>query len=615
MKKERLQLTTAIFFEKMFMKMKGVILVNICELDILKALYLSKNANQRVLAMETGYSLGRVNKAIMNLKKENVIDDELKVNPSGIAKIKRGKTRRAIILAAGYGMRMAPIGNDIPKALLEVNGEPLIERQIKQLHEVGITDITVVVGYMKERFEYLIDDYGVNLVVNLEYSTQNNLHSLSLVSEDLDNTYILPSDLYFINNPFSKLELYSWYMISNEKNGNSNVYVNRKLELVKTTDDLANGMVGLAFISEEDSSRLKQNLKTLDEEKKYKNSFWEEALIGDDKDKMFISAKIIDSSKYVEINTYEQLRELDNKSKNLDSEVIDLISNVLKCDRDEIGNIAVLKKGMTNRSFQFEVRNNKYIMRVPGEGTDQLINRKEEYDVYKAIEGKGICDAPVYLNPSNGYKITKYLDNVRSANSEDVGDLKKCMKKLKEFHNLNLQVDHDFDLFGQILFYEKLRDGKPSIYRDYENTKKNVFKLKKYIDKHVAKTCLTHIDAVPDNFLFYEDENGKERLQLTDWEYSGMQDPHVDIAMFSIYSLYDKDQIDTLINLYFEDECATENRIKIYCYIAVAGLLWSNWCEYKLALGVEFGEYAMKQYRYAKEYYRIVQEELEKTND
>lgn len=189
------------------------------------------------------------------------------------------------------------------------------------------------------------------------------------------------------------------------------------------------------------------------------------------------------------------------------------------------------------------------------------------------------------------------------------------MKRLKEFHNLNLQVDHEFDLFGQILFYEKLRDGRPSIYRDYENTKENVLKLRDYIDTHVEKKCLTHIDAVPDNFLFYEDENGKEQLQLTDWEYSGMQDPHVDIAMFSIYSLYDRDQIDALINLYFEDKCAKANRIKIYCYVAVAGLLWSNWCEYKLALGVEFGEYAMKQYRYAKEYYRIVQEELEKIND
>lgn len=56
-------------------------------------------------------------------------------------------------------------------------------------------------------------------------------------------------------------------------------------------------------------------------------------------------------------------------------------------------------------------------------------------------------------------------------------------------------------------------------------------------------------------------------------------------------------------------------RIKIYCYIAACGLLWSNWCEYKRNLGVEFGEYSLRQYRYAKDYYRIVQDELKKLEE
>lgn len=65
---------------------------------------------------------------------------------------------------------------------------------------------------------------------------------------------------------------------------------------------------------------------------------------------------------------------------------------------------------------------------------------------------------------------------------------------------------------------------------------------------------LTHIDAVPDNFLFYPSaDGGQEQLQLTDWEYSGMQDPHVDIAMFCIYSLYNKEKCDRLIDIYFQN--------------------------------------------------------------
>ena len=89
-----------------------------------------------------------------------------------------------------------------------------------------------------------------------------------------------------------------------------------------------------------------------------------------------------------------------------------------------------------------------------------------------------------------------------------------------------------------------------------------------------------------------------------------MQDPHVDIAMFCIYSLYDRKEIDKLIDIYFDGKCCRDVRIKIYCYIAACGLLWSNWCEYKRNLGVEFGEYSLRQYRYAKDYYKIVMEEL-----
>ena len=85
-----------------------------------------------------------------------------------------------------------------------------------------------------------------------------------------------------------------------------------------------------------------------------------------------------------------------------------------------------------------------------------------------------------------------------------------------------------------------------------------------------------------------------------------MQDRHVDIAMFAIYSLYDKRQIDQLIDIYFEEDggCDRNTRAKIYAYISVCGLLWSDWCEYKRNLGVEFGEYSLYQYRYAKEYFR-----------
>ena len=280
----------------------------------------------------------------------------------------------------------------------------------------------------------------------------------------------------------------------------------------------------------------------------------------------------------------------------------------MRCKEEEITNITVLKKGMTNRSFLFSVAGSKYIMRIPGEGTDQLINRKQESEVFDAINGLGFCDNPIYINPENGYKITTFLEGVRVCDSEDIEDLKICMAKLRELHQLKLIVPHTFDIFDQIERYEKLWGGVSSIYRDYEITKRNVLSLRHFIETLDKDWCLAHIDAIPDNFLFYTPDGGEEKLQLTDWEYAGMQDPHVDIAMFCIYSLYNKRQCDRLIDIYFEGKCNRITRTKIYCYIACCGLLWSNWCEFKRKLGVEFGEYSLRQYRYAKDYYRYAEE-------
>ena len=87
---------------------------------------------------------------------------------------------------------MVPINTEEPKGLLEVHGEPLIERIIKQLHEVGITNIEIVVGFMKEHYEYLIDEYNVDLIVNPYYATRNNIYSLYLAKDRLANGYIIP---------------------------------------------------------------------------------------------------------------------------------------------------------------------------------------------------------------------------------------------------------------------------------------------------------------------------------------------------------------------------------------------------------------------------------------
>lgn len=573
--------------------------------DIIIALLQEPFFNQRRLAEISGLSLGMVNKTINELLEKRYINEEMQLTVKALEEIEMKKPKKAIILAAGFGMRMVPINLEMPKALMEANGEVFIERIIRQLHEVNVHDITVVVGFMKEKFEYLIDDYGVELIVNSEYAHRNNLYSLKLAKDKIENTYIIPSDIWCEKNPFSTTELYSWYMISNLVDDESMVRLNRKEQLVCVRrEEAGNQMIGIAYILREDAIQLKNNIEKLSQYKKNYDMFWEEALCQDGK--MMTLAKVVRSNDVVEVNTYEELRDLDEKSNHLKSDAIDLIKYSLQCNDEDIKNITVLKKGMTNRSFLFNVDEKKFIMRIPGEGTDELINRGQEAAVYEAIWNKNICDDVIYMNPSNGYKITEYLENTRVCDPYNVEDIKRCMKRLKEFHQLELKVDHIFDIFEKIDFYESLWKEKTSIYRDYEKTKAKVVRLKDYIEVQEKQCCLTHIDAVPDNFLFMENGN----IRLIDWEYAGMQDPHVDIAMFCIYSMYEKEEVDRLIDLYFEEECEKATRIKIYAYISCCGLLWSNWCEYKLQLGVEFGEYSLRQYRYAKEYYKLVEKEL-----
>ena len=295
----------------------------------------------------------------------------------------------------------------------------------------------------------------------------------------------------------------------------------------------------------------------------------------------------------------------------LASSISQLIESCGLCQAGEVKAIQTMKAGMTNRSYTFFVKEKQYIIRIPGEGTEHLINRTQEYAVYSAIAPLRISEDVYYFDPKTGIKIAAYLTDAHVCDSSNWEEVERCLSALKRFHAQKLHVSHSFDLWERLAFYQSLWNGAPSVYADYDKTKQTVLSLKGYIDAQPKSIQLCHIDAVPDNFLFVTGKDGSEEIKLTDWEYAGMQDPHLDVAMFIIYAMYDRDSAEKLIDLYFSDGCDKATRLKIYCYIAVSGLVWSNWCEYKWTLGVEFGEYSLRQYRYAKEYYRIVRDTLE----
>ncbi len=311
--------------------------MNIKEIEVLKKI--KSGVSQRELAEQLSVSLGKVNQIISNLKQEEFIDENNNITLKTKNYFKNHHPQNAVILAAGYGMRMVPINTEEPKGLLEVKGETLIERLIKQLHEVGVQDIKVVVGFMKEHYEFLIDKYNVKLVVNSHYKDWNNIYSLFLVKDDISDTYILPCDVWFEKNPFSTIEDESWYLFGEEQVPGSNWQVKNN-EKVRFNSSKGNKMIGLAYLNEMQGKNISKLLEKSIEEKQY-TSFWEDVL--ENKKNFLLKGKLISDNSHAEINSYEQLLDLDSGSTHLKNDAIEIIEDILKVNKKDIHNIHTLK--------------------------------------------------------------------------------------------------------------------------------------------------------------------------------------------------------------------------------------------------------------------------------
>lgn len=284
-------------------------------------------------------------------------------------------------------------------------------------------------------------------------------------------------------------------------------------------------------------------------------------------------------------------------------EMLDIIRSVFNTTNENI-DFRPLKQGMTNDSFIFSINNERYIIRVPGVNTEKIINRHQEYDVYQAIKNEEFVEPVVYIDKDKGYKISKFIENSHTVNPKDWNEISACLKRLRDFHSQSHRVEHCFDVFEHINYYESLMPNV-SIYEDYEDTKKNIESLEPVIENLVGEWTLCHIDAVCDNFLVTENQD----IYLIDFEYAAMQDPDLDLAMFIVYSLFNRQEIDRIINIYFENQVTPLKRYKIYSYIAMVGLLWSNWCEAKQDDSLLNSTYAKQQYNYAKTFYQLVLDE------
>lgn len=146
----------------------------------------------------------------MLLVKEGLIDRN-GITVDGERILAPYKVNNAIIMAAGYSARCMPLSNVMPKGLFKIKGEILIEREIRQLIEAGIKEIIVVTGFLAEKFDYLKEKYGVIIIHNEDFDKYNNMASLHIAQEYINNSYILCSDNYYEANVFHKYIYTSYY--------------------------------------------------------------------------------------------------------------------------------------------------------------------------------------------------------------------------------------------------------------------------------------------------------------------------------------------------------------------------------------------------------------------
>ncbi len=264
----------------------------------------------------------------------------------------------AIIMAAGTSSRFVPLSLERPKGLLEVKGEVLIERQIRQLNEAGVEDVTVVTGYKADAFNYLQNKFGVSLVHNEDYNRYNNTSSIIRVIDRLSNTFICCSDHYFSENVFEDSTKESYYAARYAK-GPTGEYClmmdgHDYIKEVTIGGQDAWYMAGHVFLSDSFSRKFREILKCEYCKDSVRNGYWEDVYIQHIKE-LPMQVRRYEDSDIFEFDTLDELREFDK------SYVDDTRSAILKeiCSRmswkeQELNHIRKIKMEDNNAIFTLD---------------------------------------------------------------------------------------------------------------------------------------------------------------------------------------------------------------------------------------------------------------------
>ena len=513
--------------------------------------------------------------------------------------------KNAIILAAGKSNRFAPFTYERPKGLFRVKGEVLIERQIKQLKAAHIDDIYVVVGYMKEKFFYLEQKYGVKLIVNNQFGIKGNLYSLYEARKYLKNTFVCCADHYFVENPFTleNPNNFSYRACAYEFGkfrefavtiSDANVITEVKVGGINSM-----AMVGCAYFNERFSELFCTFLEQEINDFGVASMFWEEFFSRHIKD-LTLYAKVYERHSILEFDSIEDLRAFDSEFLlNVDSEIITNICNTLKCKPNEIGKITVINAGLTNVSFAFCINGQKYVYRHPGGTAGNLIDRQSELFAQREAEKVGIDQSFIYMDLS-GWKISHYVQDAQNCSFEQSDkQLETAMHYLRQLHNI--MPDKTVRIFDNVSEGEKLISiasaTKGNLKCEFKELIQKVKKLYACIQTDAKRLgyglVLCHNDTYEPNYLI----DNKGKIYLIDWEYAGLNYAANDIGCILCRYDWTDVQIERYLKAFVGRELTTEEHRYYMAFLPISAFYWFCWGLYKGSVGDDDSFFFLPSYR------------------
>lgn len=287
------------------------------QFDVLVAIEANKKEkySQRDIANDTNISVGLVNKIISELYESELIDINSDITEKGLKELDPYKVKRAIFLAAGFGSRMVPLTFNTPKPLIRVHGVRMIETLLDAVVEAGIEEIYIVRGYLGEQFEVLLHKYpNIKFIDNNMYNEANNISSAFLIKDLLENAYVLESDLILSNKKLIRKYEYNSNFLGMEvdrtddwcfetKNG---VITKQKIGGVNCVQ-----MIGISHYTEKDGKQLSKDIEEVFTSPGGKEKYWDQVPLAERKQNYKIYVRECRKEDIVEIDTFNELKQID----------------------------------------------------------------------------------------------------------------------------------------------------------------------------------------------------------------------------------------------------------------------------------------------------------------